>query len=48
MSSRLLKAVFRGVGLAMAVTALKWLAYRLEAPAGECRETAKLPCPTDH
>src|SRR5258708_13574943 len=47
-SSRALTDVPRCARMAMALSVLKCLAFRLEAPAGWCDEMAKYPNPTNH
>src|SRR5258708_4069784 len=47
-SSRRLTDVPQCARMAMALSVLKCLAFRLEAPAGWCDEMAKYPNPTNH
>src|SRR5258707_13621413 len=47
-SSRRLTEVPRCARMVMALSVLKCLAFRLEAPAGWCDEMAKYPNPTNH
>src|SRR5258708_2613896 len=47
-SSRRLTEVLRCARMAMALSVLKCLVFRLEAPAGRCDEMAKYPNPTNH
>src|SRR5260370_35605551 len=47
-SSRRLTEVPRRARMAMALSVLKCLVFRLEAPAGGCDELAKYPNPTNH
>src|SRR5258707_2011173 len=47
-SSRRLTEVPRCARMAMALNVLKYLVFRLEAPAGWCDEMAKYPNPTNH
>src|SRR5260370_1069490 len=47
-SSRRLTDVSQCAKMAMALSVLKCLAFRLEAPAGWCDEMAKYPNPTNH
>src|SRR5712671_5769773 len=47
-SSRRLTDVPRCARMAMALSVLKCLVFRLEAPAGRCDEMAKYPNPTNH